>query len=503
MVEMPSSHSLQLFGCGAIVAVLASTLVAKQGAPPVAAPKTLDFESLAQQFKSTNALAALPQDDTAVSPALDKAFVSLDVGIFDVRYLRSELKDARHFDDLKGCILGLIDLHARLLAWVGEKDPGKSGTAPTPALTTYRGWVEKWKSDLLLKAMASKSDSHELAVLAGAEPAVLAAIKESAESLRNGSAAGFKLDLKPTRLALLPSRGDFTGFASYMGTLHPEWKTILWTAALNVRHEFHINDLIGLPLEAPAPDGGPVGPSMNDREKTGLFEHVTQYAGDKLMKEWFGERLDSGTEIGAAINLVIELYGENNSRVFGNGEGKSTPGKNKFVRGGKSTGGKFAKQSADSRWRTELGKDYFVTQLRRAQGEGMKMAGADGKTAPSPNAHFIIDCKTPGEHDYVTAPFLGPNAATKEVAEEAMGDFQEFLRAYRSCFVHWLATIAKPKGEPPPPRPFAKLLRDCVKDDGKSFDDRIAASYGAPLTSPAPATEALEWAFLDWLSHQR
>jgi hypothetical protein len=499
---MPSSHSLQLFGCGAILAVLASSLATKQGAPPVAAPKSLDFEALGKQFKTSNGLAALPEDDTAIVPALDKAFVSLDVGIFDVRYLRSELKDAKHFDDLKGCILGLIDLHARLLAWVGEKDPGKSGVMTTPALTTFRAWVEKWKADLLLKAMASKSDSHELAVLVGADAAVLAAIKESTESLRNGSAAGFKLDVKPTRLALLPSRGDFTGFAAYIGTLHPDWKAILWKDTLNVRHEFHINDLIGLPLEAPAPDGGLVGPSMNDREKTGLFEHVTQYAGDKLMKEWFGTQLEPGIEMGAAINVVIELYGENNSRVFGSGEGKSTPSKNKFVRGGKSTGGKFAKQSADSRWRTDLGKDYFLNQLRRAQTDGMKMAGADGKTAPSPNAHFILDAKTSGDHDYVTAPFLGANSGTKEVGEDVLNDYQEFLRAYRSCFVHWLATIAKPKGEPPPPRPFAKLLRDCTKDDGKSFDDRIAACYGAPLTSPAPATEALEWQFLEWLSHQ-
>jgi hypothetical protein len=503
MVEMISSLALRLIAGGVVLAIGATPLAAKQGAPPVAAPRALDFQGLAQQFKTSNGLETLPADDTAVAPALDKAFLSIDVGLFDVRYLRSELKDTRHFEDLKGIVLGLIDLHARLLAWVGEKDPGKTGMVMTPALTTFRAWVEKWKADLLLKAMASKSDSHELAVLAGADAAVLAAIKESAESLRNGSAAGFKLDLKPTRLALLPSRGDFTGFASYVGSLQPEWKTILWTAALNVRHEFHINDLIGLPLEAPAPDGGPVGPSMNDREKTGLFEHVTQYAGDKLLKEWFGALLDPGLEMGASINLVIELYGENNSRVFGSGEGKSTPGKNKFVRGGKSTGGKFAKQSADSRWRTELGKDYFVTQLRRAQSDGMKFAGGDGKTAPSPNAHFILDTKTPGEHDWVSAPFLGSAAATKEVGEDFHADYQEFLRSYRSCFVHWLATTVKPKVDPPQPRPLSRLLRTSLSGDGKSFDERVAACFGIPLSSPAPATDALEWQFLEWLSRQK
>jgi hypothetical protein len=460
-----------------------------------------DFETQAKQFKNSNALTQLADDENALDASLDTAFVSIDVGIFDVRYLRSALSDAKHFDDLKGILLGLIDLHVHLLAWVAEKDPGKPQAASTPELTTFRAWVAGWKPDLLKKITASKTEGHDLAALAGADAGVLAAIKASAASLRSGAAAGLQLDVKPTRLALLPSRGDFTGFAAYVGSLQEEWKTILWTSALPVRNEFHINDLLGLPLESPASDGGPVGVSMNDREPTGLFEHVTQYAADRLLKDWFGSALEVGVETGAAIDLVIELYGENNARVFGSGEGRSTPGRNKFVRGGASHGGKFAKMNADPKWRVDKGKDYFLVSLRRAQQDGASLAAAAKESAPSPNAHFALDCKEmPGEHDFVTAPFLGAFAANVEVPEAFLPDFQECLRAYRAASVHWLLIAAKPKSDTAPPRPFARLLRSCVTDAAKPFDERLTAIYGMPLATDAPAKDALEWNFLEWLA---
>jgi len=467
-------------------------------------PAARDFESQAKQFKNSNSLTQLADDETALDGSLDTAFVSIDVGIFDVRYLRSALADPKHFDDLKGILLGLIDLHVHLLAWVAEKDPGKPAQASTPELTAFRTWVAAWKPELLKKISGSKAEGHDLAALAGADASVVAAIKASAASLRSGSAAGLKLDVKPTRLALLPSRGDFTGFAAYVGSLQPEWKTILWTSALPVRNEFHINDLLGLPLESPASDGGPVGVSMNDREPTGLFEHVTQYAADRLLKDWFGSALEAGTQTGAAIDLVIELYGENNARVFGSGEGRSTPGRNKFVRGGASHGGKFAKQNADPKWRLEKGKDYFVTALRRSQQDGATLAAAAKESAPGPNTHFALDCKEmPGEHDFVTAPFLATFAANAEVPEAFLPDFQECLRAYRACFVHWLLIAAKPKADSAPPRPFARLLRSCVTDAAKPFDERVTAIYGMPLATDKPASESLEWAFLEWLAKQR
>jgi hypothetical protein len=243
---------------------------------------------------------------------------------------------------------------------------------------------------------------------------------------------------------------------------------------------------------------------MNDREPTGLFEHVTQYAADRLLKEWFGPALEPSVETGAAIDLVIELYGENNSRVFGSGEGRSTPGRNKFVRGGQSHGGKFAKLNADPKWRTEKGKDYFLTALRHAQQDGATLAAAAKESAPSPNAHFALDCKEmPGEHDFVTAPFLGTFAANAECPDAFLPDFQECLRAYRAAFVHFLLTAAKPRADNAPPRPFARLLRSCVTDAAKPFDERMTAIYGVPLATDAPAKEALEWTYLEWLAKQR
>src|SRR5262249_19594639 len=149
-------------------------------------------------------------------------------------------------------------------------------------------------------------------------------------------------------------------------------------------------------------------------------------------------------------------------------------GRNKFVRGGQSHGGKFAKQNADPKWRLEKGKDYFLTSLHRAQQDGASLAATAKESAPSPNAHFSLDVKEmPAEHDFVTAPFLGTFAANAEVPEAFMPDFQECLRAYRAAFVHWLLTVAKPKADNAPPRPFARLMRSCVTDAAKPFDDRV------------------------------
>jgi len=132
-------------------------------------PAAKDFEAQAKQFKNSNSLTQLADDEAALDASLDAAFVAIDVGIFDVRYLRSALSDAKHFDDLKGIVLGLIDLHVHLLAWVAEKDPGKPAGASTPELTTFRGWVAAWKPDLLKKITGSKAEGHDLAVLAGAD----------------------------------------------------------------------------------------------------------------------------------------------------------------------------------------------------------------------------------------------------------------------------------------------------------------------------------------------
>src|SRR5262249_60699376 len=159
---------------------------------------------------------------------------------------------------------------------------------------------------------------------------------------------------------------------------------------------------------------------------------------------------------------------------------------------------------ADPKWRLEKGKDYFVTALRRSQQDGATLAAAAKESAPGPNAHFALDCKEmPGEHDFVTAPFLATFAANAEVPEAFLPDFQECLRAYRACFVHWLLIAAKPKADTAPPRPFARLLRSCVTDAAKPFDERVTAIYGMPLATDKPASESLEGAFLEWLAKQR
>jgi hypothetical protein len=481
----------------ALASVLAGTLAAASRAQQ----QESNYTELATRYRSSHGLDGLPTDETAVQGALDKGFASLGVGLFDVHYPWSALSDPKRVDEFKQLVLGLVDLQVHWVAWLADKDPPPNGPQPTPDFDVVRKWVNSWKPEAIRKAIGAEGSPKDFAKLAGATKPVLDAIQSSSDSIRTGSVVGLELKGKPVELVLAAGRAEFVGFTAFVGSLQDEWKKMLWTGILPQRNEFHLNELVCLALENAAANGGDVGTTMNDREKTGLLEHVTQYAADRLVKHYCGSALDAGIATGAAIDLVIELYGENNARVFGAGEGRSTPARFKFVRGGRSEGGKLAKISADCRWRQEKGKDYFTKPLRLSQPEGEKLAITDKSEAPGPTAHFELDCKEePGEHDYVTAPFLLNNAATKDVSQPFFADYQEFLRAYRSAFVRFLMTDAKPK-DADVKRPWAKLLKSCVADPKKPFEERAAAIFGTPLTAGDPSSKALEWQFLEWLGH--
>src|SRR6185295_13470710 len=108
---MLSSPLLQRLCCASLLTIL--TLPAARPVPRLVP----DFDEQAKHFRESNNLAKVAADESALEPALDEAFVSIDIGVFDVRYLRSALADPKHFEDLKGIVLGLIDLHVHLLAW--------------------------------------------------------------------------------------------------------------------------------------------------------------------------------------------------------------------------------------------------------------------------------------------------------------------------------------------------------------------------------------------------
>ncbi len=471
-----------------------------------------DFSDAAATWRKSHGVGDVGTDAAALEAVLGKQFAAFDLGLFDIRYPLTALADdkEKRIDQLKEILLGLLDIQGRWLAWIDEKPlpAGKKVATPPPDLLTVRTWIAGWKRDSLMKALAAAGPSPNFATLAGADATILAAAQHFSEGMRNGTLAGLTLEPKTPRLILLPTRAEFVGFGAFMGSLNETWKPLLWTTSLPFRVEFHIDQNISLALEHPGAQPTDPGMNMNERAKTGLLQHVTQYGADRLIRHCFPNAIDPGMQIGLAVDLVIEQYGENNSYVAGSGEGHSTPGKHKFVRGGRSQGGTFAKTDADSHWRHDHGKDWFIAVLRAAQKEGAKMSVEASETKPGPMAHFCLDDKNDtASHDFVTAPFLGPHGASKEVPAEFVSDYQEFLRAYRSGFTHWLATEAKATAvaaKDAAARPFATILvRSSGTTPAKPFDDNVTALYGVALTSTDATSGALEWQFLTWLARQK
>ena len=84
------------------------------------------------------------------------------------------------------------------------------------------------------------------------------------------------------------------------------------------------------------------------------------------------------------------------------------------------------------------------------------------------------------------------------------GDYEEFRRAYRTCFVYWLRTQAVEKDKKASAAAFSQLLVELAK--GESSTDILEAfnkAYQAPLSSADMDKNALETRFLNWLPRGR
>jgi len=479
--------------------LLALITLAWNGTTAGAADDPPDFAAYAARYLEGRGFMELSEDTAALDQVLERDFVTLDLGLFDVRYPRNELGEAKRADELKQLVLALIDLQRSWRSWLDGTPPATRRKGEPEETDEVRAWVISWKADALRRC-SDPDASGVLASALGADTTSANALRAFADVMRTGAAAGQSL-VRPTRLVLSPTRAEFVGFSAFVGSLDERWKQLLWTPVLPLRVEFHVDDLLCLALEHPAAEGTTNGRSMNEQGKSGQLEHVTQYAAERLIRSLFGGALDPGVASGITVNLVIEIFGQNNSHVSGSSEGRSTPPRERFVRGGRD-GGKLPKVSADSRWRRDLGKDWFVGVLRASQKDASKRAEAEDLSRSGPTAHFLIDSKTQGDQELVSAPFLGAAAVAKEVPQDCLADYQEFLRAYRSAFVQWLMTEIESKDDLKPSQEFAGLLCSCLDGTAVSFDDRVVTAYGVPLTSPEPS-EALEWQFLIWLSRTK
>ena len=258
---------------------------------------------------------------------------------------------------------------------------------------------------------------------------------------------------------------------------------------------------MALQFSAPgrADDDYAAGVSLDYDVPNGMEQQTVQHAMNSLCDNYFGDSIPFSFAGGMAVNLVVDLYGECNTRVDGDLSERRTQAREVFVPGGASSGGILPKLSAQSRWRIDHGADHFVAPLRVSQAEGAKgKQRREGKFQ-----HFRLESKSGGKRMSIKGPYLGAAAAQGDVPPPAFnGDYLEFLRSYRTCFVHWLRTTSQ-KGKRPSAPKFAQLLAELAQDDAADIELAFARVYGVPLSSAELDVDVLEGSFLRWLQKQK
>ena len=87
--------------------------------------------------------------------------------------------------------------------------------------------------------------------------------------------------------------------------------------------------------------------------------------------------------------------------------------------------------------------------------------------------------------------------------QQFFGDQLEFLRSYRSCFMHWLR-IKGMRSASKSSDAFACLLRDmALNDNPEGIEQVFGELYGMPLSGVDPKLDNLEAEFIEWLPKAR
>lgn len=484
-----------------VAPVLSSPLLASSGADPIASgastvapcPGEVDFSKLAEEYLARHPVEGKSADQVSMSELVTAHFAPARVGAIDLRFPRSALGDKGVVADFRDVVQAILQVH---LAWL---DVVGAGGEQADKTRTDLAELLKWLKGAKLAPNPDRSGDFFACLTGGAEHAEQLA--RVAEGFRTGAALG--LTPRGSKLQVLvvsPDRADFLSLAGVMGKLEPDSRSMNWNDQLMGWTEFGWNEHQVIALEYPPVKHDPSnladGMKMDLREPTGLHQHVAQRCAVQLCWHCFDKLLDPALEMALAQALVVDIYAENNTRSGGASRGNTTDGMTAFIPGGNSNGGMLPPTNADSGWRTTFGKDYFVKPLRASQKLGAKLV----ESKELKLFGFQLTSDDTSKRVAMKAPFFGAAAVGKELPPpEFMTDYQEFFRAYKTAFAHWLRDKSGKSLEESRKR-FGELLRKVAEvGSAATFEELVAEVYGAPLSSKDPGAVSLERSFLEWL----
>jgi hypothetical protein len=473
----------------ALAALAPSTLAARDGDV---------HESRAQRFLERHGAVSAPTD----VEALLAGFAHVRIGHYQVLIPPHVLRDDTWLPSIQGALQRLLD---SLLLWIEWLPDPPTDRRPPSSLASDAKTLGTWIKGLKVRSFKNVGpDRLELLEATGAkEKVVAAAAGLSGYFAGGGPLVARESELAPSRVVFTPSREDFVEFLCLVGMIDQRHRSSFWSGGPEIWTTCEFDGLRVLAFEYATPDAArdyTWSISMTGKNPRALNEHVVQVATRSLLDASFDGRMDPMLAAGLANDLVIELCGEVDTRSDGDSRATVIGETSTFVAGGNPTGGTLPPADASSRWREKKGEDYFVGVLRKAQKAGARSADEPWQK----RASFPLLDDDQARTYVLHAPVLGLGA-TDSPPEAFLGDYAEFLRAYRAAFLHWL--MQRGGGSTNGSRAkFAQVLRGIARGElplPAVFDE----VYGAPLSSLSgeelfDEPVSLEGRFLAWLAKQ-
>ncbi|MEO2161552.1 MAG: hypothetical protein ABGY29_03405, partial [bacterium] len=287
-------------------------------ASPLAAPQMAqgpDFGALADRFLVDHNIPEASPDTVSLPELLEQNYLHTAVGLFDLYFPVRSASDLDHYQRL---VVALSLAQAEWLEWT-EAVSVDSREALRDAKTLAK-WAGKWD----LSRMAKKIEAGELDILSAtrASSTITKASARFAASMERCDSLGLQReDGQREPIVLLPDRGDFCRFLAFGGWLYPAHQGTFWQASAVDWTHTYIDNVKILSTRFAATGRGPSdyssGMSMDYRSETGMEQQIVQLAANSMFANYYGESVPPSLAGSLAVNLVIDMFGECNTRVDG------------------------------------------------------------------------------------------------------------------------------------------------------------------------------------------
>ena len=499
---------------------------ANQPPGPVTQGAGLDFEAMAQDSLRRRGLASRTPETFDFSEYCARGFVHLEVGLFDLYMEESSFADREQGQRFLKVAASLARLQVDWLDWVDPED--QTAKAQETIAKDLVKYLESASLDRIYgegfvagtgEAAAEASDATDLWTRLDVKKARLATFRELAEFLQTDGGLGLKRERTREPIVLYPNRGAYIELIAVAGWARPEARSRMWSSDVFTWTNFYVNEWRFVAMEYGVPNADASsyaqGIPMESRSPTGLEQQICQLASLGLFDNYFGGRIPPTVAGGLSVNLVIDLFGECNTRVDGDLRERRAEARSVFVPGGLSEGGVLPPNLADSRWREFHGKHRFLKLLKESQRKGA--SSVKGRDRKDKVRYFELVADDDIERTVTEAPVLGEGAkGLGSLPGEFYGDRLEFARSYSSGFLYWLREKGGARKAKESRQKFANLLRTFANselpDSGgilatepeNNFEEIFAGEYDRLLSDPELDPKvSLEGAFLHWLPKAR